>query len=99
MTGKDANSADSTFKADPENSKNQNPDQGTVLDRIKMPPMSGEEALRRFDEDRASAAGSDSTERQSDLAGLHPIMKLVALGGTLLLIVTVLLGVLYLFAA
>ncbi len=74
--------------------KDRNPDQGTVLDRIKMPPMSGEEALRRFNEDRA-----DGKAAQSDLADLHPIMKLVALGGTLLMIVAGLLGVLYLFAA
>lgn len=95
MTGKDANN-------DPLKShqiKNQNPDQGTVLDRIKMPPMSGEEALRRFDEDRSTGNASDhGAELQSDLAKLHPIIKLVALGGTLLMIVTLLLGVLYLFA-
>ncbi|MBX2831843.1 MAG: hypothetical protein KTR23_11775 [Rhodospirillales bacterium] len=95
MTGRDANN-------DPLKShqiKNQNPDQGTVLDRIKMPPMSGEEALRRFDEDRSASDGSDhGTKQQSDLAELHPIMKLVALGGTLVMVVTGLLGVLYLFA-
>lgn len=98
MTGKDADSAQSTPETGPQSHKDRNPDQGTVLDRIKMPPMSGEEALRRFDEDRVSATGTDGAERQSDLAGLHPVMKLVALGGTLLLIVTVLLGTLYLFA-
>ncbi|WP_336080119.1 hypothetical protein [Thalassospira sp. CH_XMU1448-2] len=82
--------------------RDRNPDQGTVLDRIKMPPMSGEEALRRFNETSAAsesnAVGEDGSN-QSDLAQLHPIMKLVALGGTLLMITAILLGVLYLFGA
>ena len=78
------------------------PDQGTVLDRIKMPPMSGEEALRRFNENNASSSGDgemDAVSGQSELAKLHPVMKLVALGGTLLMIAAGLLGVLYLFRA
>lgn len=90
MTHPDAPKSDHN----PHSIKDRNPDQGTVLDRIKMPPMSGEEALRRFNEDRADGQGS-----KSDLADLHPVMKLVALGGTLLMIVAGLLGVLYLFAA
>ena len=84
----------------PSNNKDRHPDQGTVLDRIKMPPMSGEEALRRFGEG-PSADGSGKTPTStsiSELESLHPVMKLVALGGTLFLIVTVLLGALYLFA-
>ena len=80
------------------NNKDRHPDQGTVLDRIKMPPMSGEEALRRFGEAH-SADGSGRTPPVSELDSLHPVMKLVALGGTLVLIVVVLLGALYLFAA
>ena len=92
MTGKDADKSQSS----PHQAQDRNPDQGTVLDRIKMPPMSGEEALRRFEEDRS---GDNATQQQSDLAQLHPIMKLIALGGTLLMVVTGLLGVLYLFAA
>ncbi|RCK46103.1 hypothetical protein [Thalassospira profundimaris] len=82
--------------------RDRNPDQGTVLDRIKMPPMSGEEALRRFNETSAASDGNavgKGGSNQSDLAQLHPIMKLVALGGTLLMITAILLGVLYLFGA
>ena len=72
-----------------------------VLDRIKMPPMSGEEALRRFHDSAPSSGNRDEdvSARQSELAHLHPVMKLVALGGTLLLITAILLGVLYLFGA
>ncbi|MEQ9346628.1 MAG: hypothetical protein RIG26_09320 [Thalassospira sp.] len=92
MTGKDADKS----RSRPHQVQDRNPDQGTVLDRIKMPPMSGEEALRRFEEDRS---GDNTTQQQSDLAQLHPIMKLIALGGTLLMVVTGLLGILYLFAA
>ncbi|NIY75567.1 hypothetical protein HED22_07925 [Thalassospira sp. HF15] len=83
----------------PSNHKDRHPDQGTVLDRIKMPPMSGEEALRRFGEGHASQTGSENAPQSGELESLHPIMKLLALGGTLLLIVAVLLGALYLFAA
>lgn len=75
------------------------PDQGTVLDRIKMPPLSGEEVLRRLDDPASGSSSTGGTQRQSDLAGLHPVMKLVALGGTLLMVVTLLLGILYLFVA
>ena len=72
-------------------------DRGTVLDRIPMPPMSGEEALRRFDEQRSSDQeyGTRVTP-QSELSQLHPVMRLLALIGTLGLIVGVLIGVLYL---
>ena len=69
-------------------------DRGTVLDRIPMPPMSGEEALRRFDEQRSSY-GTRVIPR-SELSQLHPVMRLLALVGTLVLIVGVLIGVLYL---
>ncbi|MEQ8286442.1 hypothetical protein [Thalassospira sp.] len=92
MTGKDAEKS----RSKPHQVQDRNPDQGTVLDRIKMPLMSGEEALRRFEEDRS---GDNATQQKSDLAQLHPIMKLIALGGTLLMVVTGLLGILYLFAA
>jgi hypothetical protein len=84
-------------RSDPDQHRSQK--EGTVLDRIKMPPMSGEEALRHFSDERASDAGATNAETQSDLAELHPVMKLVALGGTLLLVVGGLLGVLYLFNA
>ncbi|QPO11316.1 hypothetical protein IT893_16385 [Thalassospira sp. A40-3] len=83
----------------PSNDKDRRPDQGTVLDRIKMPPMSGEEALRRFNEGQSSANGGGNAPQPGELDNLHPIIKLMALGGTLVLIVAVLLGVLYLFAA
>ena len=83
----------------PTNDKDRAPYQGTVLDRIKMPPMSGEEALRRFGEWHVSQTGSENGPQSGELESLHPIMKLIALGGTLFLIVVVLLGVLYLFAA
>lgn len=87
---------------DANRNRDRHPDQGTVLDRIKMPPMSGEEALRRFHENNAPekrAGDQDAVSGQSDLARLHPVMKLVALGGTLLMITAILLGVLYLFGA
>ncbi|MBO6579377.1 MAG: hypothetical protein JJ871_07510 [Thalassospira sp.] len=83
----------------PSHDKDRRPDQGTVLDRIKMPPMSGEEALRRFNEGQSSANGAGNAPQPGELENLHPIIKLMALGGTLVLIVAVLLGVLYLFAA
>ncbi|KJE35658.1 hypothetical protein UF64_05810 [Thalassospira sp. HJ] len=83
----------------PTNDKDRAPEQGTVLDRIKMPPMSGEEALRRFGEGHSAQNGGGGVTKPGELETLHPIMKLVALGGTLFLIVAVLLGVLYLFAA
>jgi len=92
-----ANNGDTPQKP-PSKNKDRHPDQGTVLDRIKMPPMSGEEALRRFGEEH-STNGSGKTRSSSDLDSLHPVMKLIALGGTLVLIVAVLLGALYLFAA
>lgn len=82
--------------------RDRHPEQGTVLDRIKMPPMSGEEALRRFNEQSAPEQESSkhhSASGQSELANLHPVMKLVALGGTLLMITAILLGVMYLFGA
>ncbi|MFH1807068.1 MAG: hypothetical protein ABID63_19475 [Pseudomonadota bacterium] len=66
--------------------------QGTILDRIPMPPMSGEEALRQFQESH----GQDTP--QSELSALSPVMRCVAVAGTLVLIVGVLLGVLYLIA-
>ncbi len=73
---------------------------GTVLDRVKMPPMSGDEALRRFHETHLNARrenGHDSvSDEGGELAKLHPIMRLVALGGTLTLIVGGVLGALYL---
>ena len=72
-------------------------DQGTVLDRIPMPPMSGEEALRRFSEKRSLDQDPDSAvTAQSELSQLHPVVRLLALVGTLGLIVGGLLGVLYL---
>jgi hypothetical protein len=92
-----ANNGDTPHKH-PSKVKDRHPDQGTVLDRIKMPPMSGEEALRRFGEAQ-SANGSGKTSPANELDSLHPVMKLVALGGTLVLIVAVLLGALYLIAA
>lgn len=64
-----------------------------------MPPMSGEEALRRFAEGQGVQTGLAKETTSSELDTLHPVMKLVALFGTLCLIVAVLLGVLYLFAA
>ncbi|MEE3047218.1 MAG: hypothetical protein VX620_18370 [Pseudomonadota bacterium] len=95
MTGNNA----STPQDNSSKSKNSTPDEGTVLDRIKMPPMSGEEALRRFHENGHSSDGQGPETGQSDFAGLHPVMKLVSLGGTLLMITALLLGVLYLFGA
>ncbi|MCC9620704.1 hypothetical protein LPB41_03280 [Thalassospira sp. MA62] len=80
---------------------------GTVFDRIRVPPMSGEEALRRFDEglspDRPDHADGNNSHQdrqpyQSELSQLSLFMKVVSLGGTLLLIVGGLLAVLYLFA-
>ena len=72
-------------------------DRGTVLDRIPMPPMSGEEALRRFDEQRSSGLGDGTrVTPRSELSQLHPVMRLLALVGTLGLIVGLLIGVLYL---
>jgi hypothetical protein len=95
MTGNNSN----TPHQHPMNDKDRAPHQGTVLDRIKMPPMSGEEALRRFSEGQASGDSSSNTPKTGELETLHPVMKLVALAGTLFLIVAVLLGTLYLFAA
>ncbi|MDP2697352.1 hypothetical protein [Thalassospira sp.] len=66
--------------------------QGTILDRIFMPPMSGEEALRRFQ----ASHGQDIP--QSELSALSPVMRCVAVAGTLVLIVGVLLGVFYLIS-
>jgi len=93
-----ANNGDSPQKSRTTD-KDRAPDQGTVLDRIKMPPMSGEEALRRFGEGQGNQMGDETERPFGELESLHPVMKLVALGGTLLLIVAVLLGTLYLFAA
>ncbi|MBS8273342.1 hypothetical protein DYI21_07070 [Thalassospira tepidiphila] len=93
-----ANNGDSPQKSRTTD-KDRAPDQGTVLDRIKMPPMSGEEALRRFGEGHVNQTGAETERPFGELESLHPVMKLVALGGTLLLIVAVLLGTLYLFAA
>lgn len=64
-----------------------------------MPPMSGEEALRRFAEGQGVQTGLTKETASGEFDRLHPVMKLVALFGTLCLIVAVLLGVLYLFAA
>ena len=95
MTAKNGDSPQKSRTTD----KDRAPDQGTVLDRIKMPPMSGEEALRRFGEGHGNQTGAETERPFGELESLHPVMKLVALGGTLLLIVAVLLGTLYLFAA
>lgn len=76
-------------------------DASTVLDRVQMPPMSGDEALRRFQTKHGQRVGVDPAETagtQSELDALSPLMRLVALGGTLLLIVALLLGGLFLMA-
>lgn len=100
MTGnKDETPSHPHQRNDQDHVHDRDADQGTVLDRIKMPPMSGEEALRRFAEGQGVQTGLAKETTSGELDRLHPVMKLVALFGTLCLIVAVLLGVLYLFAA
>ncbi|OSQ49240.1 MULTISPECIES: hypothetical protein [Thalassospira] len=74
-------------------------DQGTVLDRMQMPPMSGDEALRRFHKEREASGLKSQTDETTELAKLHPVVRFAVVAGTFILIVGVLLGVLYLIAA
>ena len=71
-------------------------DQGTVLDRMQMPPMSGDEALRRFHKDREAGGHVPHDDETSELAKLHPVVRFLVVTGTFVLIVAGLLGVLYL---
>jgi len=74
-------------------------DQGTVLDRMQMPPMSGDEALRRFHKDREAGGLQSQSDETTELAKLHPVMRFAVVAGTFILIVATLLGVLYLIGA
>lgn len=74
-------------------------DQGTVLDRMQMPPMSGDEALRRFHKDREAGGHKSQSDETTELAKLHPVMRFAAVAGTFILIVAALLGVLYLIGS
>ena len=74
-------------------------DQGTVLDRMQMPPMSGDEALRRFHKEREAGGHKSQSDETTELAKQHPVMRFVAVAGTFILIVAALLGVLYLIGS
>lgn len=74
-------------------------DKGTVLDRMQMPPMSGDEALRRFHKDREAGGHKSQSDETTELAKLHPAMRFVVVAGTFILIVAALLGVLYLIGS
>ncbi len=67
-----------------------------MLDRVQMPPMSGDEALRRFHKSHAQDGINSDTNETAELSKLHPVVRFAVVGGTLILIVAVLLGVLYL---
>ena len=71
-------------------------DRGTVFDRVQMPPMSGDEALRRFHKNHTENGINSNTDETVELAKLHPVMRFAVVGGTFILIVVVLLGMLYL---
>lgn len=58
---------------------------GTILDRLSLPVMSSEEALRRFHDHHGDAIKS----HESELSKLSPAARFVAIGGTFLAIIAI----------